>query len=335
MTLRRSRIDAAARVAERTGLGALLRLVPAWRGALVLNYHRVGYDSELRGQRCEASPEAFDAQIEFLKRNFDVVTARDLETLARRRRGRAVLVTFDDGYRDVHQHAYPILRRHGIEATTFVTTGFLDRTAVPWWDELAWMVARSRATTLPPNRWLARPLPLRGDEAPRALEVLLARYKQLPGGETEGFLDAVGAVTGGRPDPDSLQDEWLTWDMVREMHRAGMCFGGHTVSHPVLARHSIARQGDEIFGCASRLEAELGEPMRYFSYPVGLRDSFDVGTRAVLAGAGVRLAFSFYGGYRDFENWDPLDVRRLGVSPRRDVERFKLAATLPGIFPTW
>ncbi|MGB2710613.1 MAG: polysaccharide deacetylase family protein, partial [Conexibacter sp.] len=137
-----SRTDRAAAALDARWLRALLARLPLWRGVLVLNYHRVGDGSATPWDHTlwSATAEGFDAQLTFLARHAEVVGPDDLPALAAGRRGRRVLLTFDDGYRDNHEIAYPLLRRHGLQATFFLATGFLDRPHVAWWDEIAWMV---------------------------------------------------------------------------------------------------------------------------------------------------------------------------------------------------
>jgi peptidoglycan/xylan/chitin deacetylase (PgdA/CDA1 family) len=112
-----------------------------------------------------------------------------------------------------------------------------------------------------------------------------------------------------------------------------MHVGGHTVGHPILARLDPDDQRAEIHGCATRLRAELGIPMRWFSYPNGDRGSFDAHTRALLEEAGVELAFSFDGGFlRRGAPWDPYDVPRIAVGPRTAGDAFAATVTLPQVF---
>jgi peptidoglycan/xylan/chitin deacetylase (PgdA/CDA1 family) len=125
---------------------------------------------------------------------------------------------------------------------------------------------------------------------------------------------------------------WMTWDMLREMKAGGMWLGGHTVNHPVLARLDRDRQAQEISGCAKRLREELGEPMRWFSYPVGGPDAFNDDTRECLRDAGVETAFSYYGGYRRFDDWDRYDVRRVAVDADVADTRFRAMLALPQAF---
>jgi peptidoglycan/xylan/chitin deacetylase (PgdA/CDA1 family) len=121
----------------------------------------------------------------------------------------------------------------------------------------------------------------------------------------------------------------MTWDMARELHAAGMSIGGHTVTHPVLARLPAERQREEIEGCARRLREELGVAMRWFAYPVGARDTFTPLTQRLLRDCGVELAFSYYGGFARPSRWNPLDVPRVHVdsalAPRLLAQRLRTA----------
>jgi hypothetical protein len=92
------------------------------------------------------------------------------------------------------------------------------------------------------------------------------------------------------------------------------------------------RQHEEVAGCGRRLAEELGEPMGAFSYPVGHLDAFNDDTRECLKEAGVRFAFSYYGGYRRFDDWDDFDVRRLAVESYMSLEWVQARSVLPQLF---
>jgi peptidoglycan/xylan/chitin deacetylase (PgdA/CDA1 family) len=312
----RSRQQRAAAALDARPLRALFKRLDLWRGVLVLNYHRIGDPTGTPWDHAlwSATAEGFDAQLAFLAREADVVGPHDLAGLRRAGRGRHVLLTFDDGYRDNHDLAFPLLRRHGLSATFFLTSGFLDRGTPAWWDEIAWMVAHATRDVGP-----ARPL--------------TERYKTLPGDRAEAYLDELAERTGaGRCPPEAAAGVWMTWEMARALRDGGMTIGGHTDTHPLLARVDAARQEAEVAACARRLREELDLPLRWFSYPVGSRDAFDATTRATLARHGVELAFSFYGGVAAFGAWDPLDVRRVHVGPAVDAARVHAMLALPRLF---
>jgi peptidoglycan/xylan/chitin deacetylase (PgdA/CDA1 family) len=323
-----------ARLLGTPGLRSLLGGICRWSGILCLNYHRIGDAGESVFDRdlWSATEEAFDAQVAFLKSNFDVVRPDDLPETFGRIQGRCVLITFDDGYRDNYAAAFPILRRHRVPATFFIATGFLDRPRLPWWDEIAWMARTSTRPRLELPAWLPAAVEFDEPARDRAVQLLLRRFKDMPSESTESYLDDLGTAAGtGRHNPADALSTWMTWDMVREMKKAGMTIGGHTVSHPVLANTSRREQQREIEGCGRRLLEELGEPMRFFSYPVGRPPAFNRDTRDCLREAGVQYAFSYYGGFRSAGDWDDYDVRRIAVENYITRDWFRAIVQ----FPLW
>ena len=303
-----------------------------WSGLLVLNYHRIGDAAGSMFDRglWSATSEAFSSQLQFLKAHFDIISPDQLATAVGSRRGRYCLVTFDDGYRDNFELAFPLLKAAGITATFFVVTGFLDAPRVPWWDEISWMVRTSRRDRIDLPGWLPGAVSLDQPDREAAVRQLLRKYKDMAAESTERYLDAIAEATGaGRCGAAMARNLFMDWDMVRQMRDGGMTIGGHTMNHPVLARVTPRQQREEILGCGRRLAEALGEPMRYFSYPVGGRGAFDAVTRDCLREAGVRFAFSYYGGCRRFSDWDDYDVRRVAVETDRTSDWFRSIVAWP------
>jgi peptidoglycan/xylan/chitin deacetylase (PgdA/CDA1 family) len=330
-----SKADVVASATEATGLGRLARRLGSWQGLLALTYHRVGLpDESYYAASWDATPTMFEEQVRLLVKEFDVIGPDDLDGAVRAGRGRYVLITFDDAYRDNFDEACPILKRYGAPATFFITTGFVDGRRVSWWDEIGWMVHMSPKTELQTDGWVDRPLSLKAEDRERAVWALANRYKVLPAEEARAFMDFLAEATGSGRHPDDGHDPWMTWDNIRDLRAAGMHIGGHTVNHPVLARLTADEQEREILGCKRRIEAELGEPMRALSYPDGGQGSFDEDTRRILAENGVEFGFSYYGGYSRFRDWDPYDIRRRWLSRSVTRDRFALMLTLPQVF-TW
>jgi peptidoglycan/xylan/chitin deacetylase (PgdA/CDA1 family) len=54
---------------------------------------------------------------------------------------RSVLLTFDDGYDDVYQYAFPLLQQYGMVGTLFITTGFVGRPGYLTWQQIEEMAA--------------------------------------------------------------------------------------------------------------------------------------------------------------------------------------------------
>lgn len=313
----------------------MLRATAAWEGVLILNYHRIGdkHSSLLDRNLWSATEEDFDSQISMISRNFDVIGLDDLDSAFKRQHGRFVMVTFDDGYQDNYTNAFPILKSHDVPATFFITTGFLDIPMVPWWDEIAWMVRTSPLDALDVNPWTTTPVPFDEPHREVAIKRLLTIYKGLSGSVTLNYLNFLAEeLKTGRCPIQVAQELWMTWDMIREMKQGGMRFGGHTVTHPVLANIPQEQQDYEVGTCRRRLVEELGEPIDAFGYPVGGAKSFNSDTREVLIRHGYKWAFVFMGGYCRPGHQDRLTISRTAIETDIDLPHFRAITTLPQIF---
>lgn len=320
-------------VLKHSGALALLRRVYRPRGLLCLNYHRIasGLPAYCDPGVISASAETFADQIRFLKRHAELIVPDEIED-ARRSRGRFVLVTFDDGYSDNYHAAFEVLRSEGARATFFIATGYIDNPRLPWWDAINALIDSTIASTLALPEYELPSLDLSPAHKPEAVRQLLRLYKRLPGQRAKDLLHRLAELPGAKQ--PAAREQWMSWDMLRDMQAHGMYIGGHTMHHPILSRLSIDEQREEIFGCARRLEAELGRPLRAFAYPVGNRDSFNADTRAVLREAGVRYAFSYYGGFQGTDTRDDYDIRREPIEPYVEPALFEGIFGLPRVFCT-
>jgi peptidoglycan/xylan/chitin deacetylase (PgdA/CDA1 family) len=324
---------------RRSGVMALLLRLAPWRGVVVLSYHRIGdaSGSDTNRSLWTATAETLHGQLQFLRRHFEILDPAELdreglnsELLATR--GRRVLVSFDDGYRDLYETAHPVLQANGVRAAMFLCSGFIDGLASAWWDEIAWMLRHSERSALPPGRWSAETLPLEEAGIERTIDLVTRAYWELAPDAAAEMMQELGSATGaGRRPASAAAADWITWEMARELSRAGHRIGAHTVTHPILARLSRERQREEIVGSIERIETELGERPRLLAYPVGVRGAFDEGSRAAAAEAGIELAFSNYGGRVTRANFRAHDLRRVSVETLRTPTLFSATLALPAL----
>jgi len=194
---------------------------------------------------------------------------------------RALAITFDDGYEDNHSQALPILRRHGLPATFFVATGYLDGGRM-WNDTVIEAVRRTRLPVLdlsglPAGDFGRHSL---GDATSRrtAIASLLPRLKHLDPTLREHTAAALAAQAQTQAAlPEGLM---MSSAQVQSLHRAGMQIGAHTVSHPILARISDDAAHAEITQSKQVLEDLIAGPVRLFAYPNG-KPGVDYGPAAV------------------------------------------------------
>jgi peptidoglycan/xylan/chitin deacetylase (PgdA/CDA1 family) len=326
-----------ARFLGATGFRSIIASMTRWSGILALNYHRIGMANQtpFHWDLWSASTEDFDAQIEWLKSRFNLIGPDQLTSALESRKGQHVLITFDDGFRDNYTQGYQVLKRHNVPATFFIVSSFIDYPHLAWWDEISWMVRTSRQTAIALPKWHSQAIPFDNPDRIAAVRTLTNTFHKLLPSDGIEFLESLGKATEtGRYKGAEIKEMWMTWDMIREMRAGGMTIGGHTMHHPFLSKLSREEQRKEIVSCGRRLADELGEPMGTFSYPFGSPESFNSDTRECLVEAGVRFAFSYYGGFRRFGDWDEYDVRRMAVESFMTRDYFKAMLVLPGVFGT-
>lgn len=297
-----SRRRLAAGALNASGLGALLRGMGTWEGALALNYHRIGVPEPGHGdpKQWNATSEELAAQVALIRRHCEILAPRELEDAMSARGGRYAVITFDDGFRDHYTHALPVLRAARVPAGFYIATGFIDAPRMLPGDEIAWMVDASGRT---------------GTAAAALTHHLQLELRAQPGDSVEEHLDALGQrLAVGRCPEAVAAATYMDWDMVRDLQGNGMEVGGHSVDHPMLGGLDPERQRWEIAESRRRLTTELGEAPQTFAYPYGDRSSFTAATKAILREEGYRLAFSFYGGYQAARQVDPFDVPRVAVT---------------------
>ena len=142
-----------------SGLGAMLRRLPCWDGVVILSYHRIGdaSESDLYRTLWGATPEELDAQLRRIKRWSEIIAPQDFNQALLATPGRRVMVTFDDGYRDLYELALPVLEANAVRAAMFLCSGFIDGKATAWWDEIAWMLRHSKTAELASGPWSSHP----------------------------------------------------------------------------------------------------------------------------------------------------------------------------------
>jgi peptidoglycan/xylan/chitin deacetylase (PgdA/CDA1 family) len=258
------------------------RLSPAGAKArlAVLIFHRVlpQPDPLFPG---EVDAARFDTLCGWLKRWFNVLPLNEAARRMAQGRlpSRAAAITFDDGYADNCTVAMPILQRHGLCATFFVATGFIDGGRM-WNDTVIESVRHAPGPQLDLVGTAFAELgvlPLATVEDRReAIQRLIMAAKYRPPLERQHSVDSLTRLAD-RPLADDLM---MTSDQVRALAGASMQVGAHTVNHPILTGLPRERILDEVRDSRAWLEEILRSPVGLFAYPNG-KPGLDYGPEAV------------------------------------------------------
>lgn len=178
-------------------------------------------------------------------------------------------VTFDDGYRDNAEFALPILKRHHVPWTMFVTTGFATRTASLWWLELEEAIRGLDRVDIDAGDDHLR---LATDTDSAKAAAYRAIYWRLRKGTEDRLRAAVAdlAEDAGVDGRALVQELCLDWDGIRAISREpGVTIGAHTLTHPMLAKQNEVFARHEVIESKTIIERVIGRPVRHFAYPVG------------------------------------------------------------------
>jgi CelD/BcsL family acetyltransferase involved in cellulose biosynthesis/peptidoglycan/xylan/chitin deacetylase (PgdA/CDA1 family) len=260
-------------------------------------YHRVNDDCDLYFPSLPIT--AFRKQMEFLKRNFRVVSLDEIArgSFANIKEKYCAVITFDDGYRDNFLHAFPVLKALGVPATIFLTTGSIESGEPPWYDQISWAFKLTAERRLSIGPYGSPDGSLEGRaERLQALRKCLAWLRGVDAAERQRIiprlLDALHV-----PAPFALPNPMLDWDEIRHMAKQNIAFGAHTVSHPSLARLTATQLHAEIAGSKNKIEEKLQIPVRHFAYPFGQPSDIGAEAKRMVQQAGFSTAVTTIWGF--------------------------------------
>jgi glycosyltransferase involved in cell wall biosynthesis/peptidoglycan/xylan/chitin deacetylase (PgdA/CDA1 family) len=261
-----------------------------------------------------------------LSREYDVVSADeviDAQTSGRPLPPRPVLITFDDGYHDFAEVAWPILRKYQLPVTVFVPTAYPDD---PWrrfwWDRLREAIQSTRQTQVfvPEFGRLALGTPAARYAAFRAV---CATVKRLPHGDAMRAVDQLSMLLG---EALPLRTDVLSWTQLRALASQGVTVGAHTRTHPALTRMTLEEARTEIVGSRDDIAWRLDRTPRVFAYPFGDHDDR---VAALVHEAGFALAVTCVDGHNP-PGADPLRLCRTNITRRTRGPVFRFRLTRAG-----
>ena len=321
----------------RAGLTTQIRHVWGRQRLTVLAYHRItnhresGFD--LFAPNVSATPDGFAAQMDYVKHHFNVVSVDNVVSWLKGGSplpANPLLITFDDGYLDNLENAFPVLQQHGFPAVIFLATNYMGRKRPFFWDLIAYCFNHTsrRSVALPLlglQQWT------NDKERTAVMNNWLSMLKTVSNDEKETAVQKLPALLDVTIPDDAFAHVCLTWDQVRMMAKSGIAFGAHTQNHPILTRISLDDVREEILGSKQRIEAETGQKVTSLAYPNGQATDYNVAIKEIVAESGIEVAFTLaHGPAKPAEvRQDPLTIRRVFVGNRDDMPRF--AAKVMGL----
>jgi len=228
---------------------------------VILAYHRILPDPINDPWRMSLTLNTFVKQLEVLAGRYPIISLTDAlrqGTLNRTKARVSVVLSFDDGYRDIYDFVLPALKKKGLPGSFFLPTDYINKDT-PLWD---WEV-----------------MALLGQARVKRSFMLgtIEKIKSLDSDARARAIDYLRSQMNIKLKPDYSRDLCITWEEARKMSEAGMEIGSHGVTHSSLARIPFRDAEAEIKSSKDIIERNINKPCRYFAFPFGSnRDYNDV-----------------------------------------------------------
>jgi peptidoglycan/xylan/chitin deacetylase (PgdA/CDA1 family) len=290
---------------------------------IILLYHRIIDESSKylnKGAVVHHHINDFKREIPYFKRNFQILSMDEIVNhikLGKGFRRPSIAITFDDGYLDSYTLAYPVLRKHRVPATIYLTTGLVGTLDRVWTEQIGLAFLETQKNhfnfsalfgdkTIPiktkeekeqANSDVSETLKLRPDDERR--ELIQKLFEKLE------VSEKFGRVFGERM--------MLNWDEVQEMAKNGITIGSHSHTHPILSRMPIQKAKEEILNSKKILEKNVDIKVKHFSFPNGREEDFSEELRDYCREIGFESICSVIYGANDASKKNQFTLKRVGA----------------------
>lgn len=292
--------------AYQSGAYRLIERVSGGIGAILMLHRVVGEKRECLDQHMTVTTSYLDQTLAHFRRlGLQFVSMSDVAAALAGEKtfdGRAVALTFDDGYRDNLTLALPILEKHQAPATIYVVSGAPDGIMDVWYLRLEELIQRSSCLSLR-GLGLEETLSLDAFDEKKAAYARLTDIAFQDLARFKAFL--LELLPASRlPDSQFIEEKFLNWKELQVV--AGhplITIGTHTASHPVLAALGEEEAFGEMERGRARIVQELGCAADHLAYPYGRKGEcgsreFQLAARAGFATAVTTRYGSIYRKHR-------------------------------------
>ncbi|MGB1262257.1 MAG: polysaccharide deacetylase family protein [Cognaticolwellia sp.] len=292
-------------------------------GVYCFNFHRIG-----EAEQCQYDPNVFSCNSDdlekhllFIQDNFEIIDQGRFIDIINSKQAvtkKFAYITFDDGYVDNYELAFPVLTALKIPATFFVATGLIESKVIPWWDEIAWHVKHCQLAELKLVSW-HKTIGLSKTSESKSIREVLSQFKS-SSASIEDQLCELRAITGVKL--ENYRNEFMTWAHLAEMESAGMTIGAHSHSHRIFSSLNAEELSHELSYAKMLLEEKLANKILSISYPVGNASTYNKEMFDEIERQEYQLAFTFRYFINQELNLNRFQLARFSVSEPFDEIKF-------------
>lgn len=293
----------------------------------ILMYHAVIEDPLYIHDWCFLDSDTFRTQLRYLKTHFNVIRLSEgIEEIKKYNKKRPLAaVTFDDGFQNNYDIAFPILREENIPATIFLTTNLIDTDDILWFCKLNQVLAKTQKLRF---NWNGKVLNLKSPiNKAKASSFIQAKLKETPHPRLLNEIRKIIVQLNDNPDYQiNLKSPYrmLSSAAILKMAKSNLIdFGAHTHNHAILRYISSKDKKKEIEKSLDLIEQLTGNHCKFFSYPNGRKQDYDDECIKILKSNRVKAAFTTIPGPNNSAT-SSMNMRRYGIAGNIDKFRFQM-----------
>ena len=237
----------------------------------ILMYHRIGpMNDKWKFDPFPIHQDLFEQHIQYLVKNFEITSLDNLTKMIAEGNNPegAVAITFDDGYKDNYEFAYPILKKYHVPATIFPAINYIESNKLFWWDELNYVLYHTNLDYIDLEDIGIYRIDSNENKIKAAISIA-NKLKQLHYKKIEPILEnLINLADVNIPDKLCKQNT-LSWNEIKKMNKNGIDFGAHTLNHPSLTNITIDEAKLEILESKKCIEEVLDNDVKSFAFPYG------------------------------------------------------------------
>ena len=259
---------------------------------IILVYHRIGPITDKWSVNPVLHHKLFEEQINYFSKNFEIVSLNNLSEMITNGKisEKAAVITFDDGYKDNYEVAFPILKKYNAPATIFLATGAIEQKKLFWWDLVNYVLFQTDMKSIDINDIGTYQLNSDENKSKAGLNIQ-EKLKKMDNSKKESIIDELIHLTDVNIPEKLGKKHILSWNEIKRMNKDGIDFGSHTVNHPILTNISLDEAKWEIENSKSCIEENLGTEVKSFAYPNG---DFNSGISSLVENLGFNSSVSVY-----------------------------------------
>jgi len=294
----------------------------------ILMYHGIIATAQSLPDWCFVEVSSFHAQMKYLKKHFNVISLSEAVKLLKHGEVPAstAVITFDDGYQNNYDSAFPILCSENLPATIFLVTGLIDTDLTIWTGALHNAFSKTQIATL---RWRGSSFDLSNIHLKqRALATIKAVLKREPHSilkDEVGYI--VSILIGGETYRVEEKSPYRILDSksILKMANSNLIeFGAHTHTHPILGNLSNQEQEREILKSIEVVKFITKHPCSFFAYPNGGETDYNSDTLSILDRSEIEASLTTIEGSSG-PTTPLMELRRFGIGSDMNMATFKLA----------